>query len=86
MLTVCGELCAYVARYYGFTNVLDTTHVAAIRSTISPFANIKGTVASDAERIADRFKIDAVLVMTDSRNWGRHTQIILDVFLNQYSH
>lgn len=79
VLTIGGAQCAHIARTYGFTNALDTTHLAAINPTAAPFARTQETIVSDAERHAAQLRIGAMFVMTDSRDWGRDAQLMLDI-------
>lgn len=82
VLTVGGERCANVARNYGFPHALDCSHYAILDPLVAPFAaplSPSHPVPSDAEEYAFSLPISAILVMTDSRDWYRDIQIMLDV-------
>lgn len=82
VLTVGGGRCADVARDYGFPHALDCSHYAILDPLVAPFAAPlppSHTIPSDAEEHAFALPISAILVMTDSRDWYRDIQIMLDV-------
>lgn len=82
VLTVGGPRCAHILRTsYGFPHALDTTHLSAINAYATPLARTDDILVSDAERHAASLPISAIFVMSDSRNWGRDVQLLLDLTL-----
>lgn len=82
VLTVGGVGCAQVARNYGFPHALDCSHYAALDPLVAPYAAPlppSAPIPGDAEEYAFTLPISAILVMTDSRDWYRDIQIMLDV-------
>lgn len=79
VLTVGNPHCAVVARAYGFSAVLDTSHLAALRPNATPFFKGAFPPVTDDHRKAAALPVSAVFVMTDSTDWGRDTQLLLDV-------
>ena len=79
IVTVGNPQCAAIARAYGFTNVIGTETLAALNPPVAPFARVDHvTPTKDDYRVAE-LPVSAIFVMTDSRDWGRDIQIILDI-------
>ncbi|PXF41402.1 putative CDP-alcohol phosphatidyltransferase class-I family protein [Gracilariopsis chorda] len=79
ILTVGNPHCASVARSYGFQHVIDTETLAHIHTHSAPFAKVDHVQPSPGDYLVAKMPVAVVFVMTDSRDWGRDIQLLLDV-------
>lgn len=85
VVTVGGAKCSHVARSYGFTNVIDTEAIAAISPKSTPFSRLDHIEVTEQDIEAAKKPVVAVFVMSDSRDWGRDIQILVDLLLSDGS-
>lgn len=79
ILTVGNPQCASIARSYGFKHVIDTETLAHIHTHSTPFAALDHVKPTQNDYLVAEMPVAAVFVMTDSRDWGRDIQLLLDV-------
>jgi HAD superfamily hydrolase (TIGR01456 family) len=80
VVTVGGPGCPDVARLYGFERVLDIAHLGQAWPESTPFARYDGLPelsAADVEHAS--LPVSAALVMTDSRDFHRDLQLLVDI-------
>ncbi|OSX78390.1 hypothetical protein BU14_0111s0059 [Porphyra umbilicalis] len=81
VLVIGGRGCADVAAGYGFGHVLAAADAARVAPSVAPFsAPPRGGPAferADAPDVA-RLPVGSVLVLHDSTDWGRDTQLAMD--------
>lgn len=84
-----GDDIANLARSYGFNNVVSSTQLQNARSEIYPFREPQ-EVQEPAEHILKcahgSTPMAAILIWTNSRDWGTDLQIILDLLLSEKGH
>jgi HAD superfamily hydrolase (TIGR01456 family) len=80
VVTVGGPACPDVARAYGFERVLDIAQFGQARPESTPFAcyDIVARL-SDADAATALLPVCAALVMTDSREFQRDMQLLVDI-------
>ncbi|KAI0565119.1 Haloacid dehalogenase-like hydrolase [Gracilaria domingensis] len=79
VLTVGNPHCAEIARSYGFKHVISTEALAHVDSHSTPFARLEHVQPSEEDYRVSEMPIGAVFVMTDSRDWGRDIQLLIDI-------
>ncbi|CAN8076737.1 unnamed protein product [Agarophyton chilense] len=79
VLTVGNPHCAEIARSYGFNHVIGTETLAYLDSHSAPFARLDHVQPSAEDYRVSEMPIAAVFVMTDSLDWGRDIQLLVDV-------
>lgn len=79
IVTVGNPQCAEIARYYGFKNAIATDTLAALTPSIAPFARSDLVKPTQEDQRVAQMPVEAIFVMTDSRDWGRDAQILLDI-------
>lgn len=82
ILTVGGTHCAQIARHYGFPHAIDTSTLATLVPSATPFARSSDIVPTNMDKSTSQMPIAAVFVMTDSRDWGRDAQLLMDTLHN----
>ncbi|KAI5298117.1 hypothetical protein KEM56_004306 [Ascosphaera pollenicola] len=78
------ERCRHVALSYGFQDVLTTHDFIRSDPSIAPFKSLsKEEYVKAVHRSLASIVIDAILVLSSSRDWGADQQIILDLSMSQ---
>ncbi|KAJ1994735.1 hypothetical protein H4R33_000158 [Dimargaris cristalligena] len=72
-----GRRCADVAAHYGFTKVSIPEDIIAWNPSVWPFTDAKPYAEPQCDY--SREPIDAIMMLYDSRDWGRDLQIITDI-------
>jgi HAD superfamily hydrolase (TIGR01456 family) len=74
-----GNKCRHVAETYGFHDVIRPLEIVAWDPTIPPFFKITDTQRAAAKkRDFSQINIEAILVLSDSRDYATDLQIIMD--------
>ncbi|CAG8808197.1 24332_t:CDS:2, partial [Racocetra persica] len=75
-----GDNCRIVAESYGFNRVVIPNDVLAWKPCIWPFTKLSENDLKLTRKLDfSNVKIEAIMMFHDSRDWGRDSQIILDV-------
>lgn len=78
------EKCRNVALSYGFQDVLTTHDFIKSDPSITPFKSLtKEEYVTAMDRSLENIAIEAILVLSSSRDWGADQQIILDLCMSQ---
>lgn len=80
VVTVGGPRCPSVAQSYGFANVIDIAQLGQAYPKSTPFARYEHVpeLAEEVREIA-RLPVSTVLVMSDSKDFHRDLQLIVDI-------
>lgn len=80
-----GEKCREVAKGYGFKDVVTPGDIIKTHHDTTPFRNLTQEEWDNSHvRDFSKFKIEAIFVFADSRDWAGDQQIILDLLTSKY--
>lgn len=80
-----GERCKKVAQHYGFTDIVVPHDILAWDPTISPFKKLsRAELAAANPRDFSRININAILVLSSSRDYATDLQLIVDLLRSSH--